>query len=407
MRQGPLELCGRPCQIETRARHSQRPPLKGGGLCAFRSAGTSRPSSSESQLNPGRAGLVRIRFGDGGPVNEGLNEWRLRTAVSLRIRGNSYLERHTMGRALCALYGAGALLTGLSILLPHSEGVNEQAALINAAVALTAAIVVWYVGSKLPLAGFQILITLGSLMISLGVHFGGYARGTPSYALFYLWVILFAFSFFPVVAGLIQAGIAAAAHLMVLAIDGQVVNLISDWALTWGVLFVAGLIVGWFSGQVEELAVTDALTGLRNRRAWEDELNRELARASRTGHPISVVLLDIDGLKAVNDEDGHQAGDRLLKEATTAWSASLRIGDFLARLGGDEFGLLLAACPADGAHKAVERLRASTPVPFSAGCSTWDRQETGESLMHRSDLALYENKRSSSPVEAEMEHQRR
>jgi diguanylate cyclase (GGDEF)-like protein len=300
-----------------------------------------------------------------------------------------------MAKALAALYGAGGLLTALSITLPHSPLVNEPGALALAAVAVVAALIVLGLGSKLPLAGFQALITLGSGMVSLGVHFGGYGLRTPSYAFFYLWVILYAFSFFPLIAAMVQTGIAALAHLSVLAIDNQASALISDWSLTWGILLVTGFVVGWLSGQVEELAVTDMLTGLRNRRAWEEELKRELARATRTGHPVSVVLLDVDGLKIMNDTHGHQAGDRLLKEAAAAWSGSLRMGDFLARLGGDEFGLLLSACPPDGAEKALERLRAATSIPFSAGCATWERDETADDLIYRADRALYENKNES------------
>ena len=298
-----------------------------------------------------------------------------------------------MANALAALYAAGGFLTTLSILLPHSALVNESGALVNAAVAFVAAFFVWRWGSKLPLAGFQILITMGSLLVSLGVHFGGYAQGTPSFAFFYLWVILYSFSFFPLVSGMIQAGIAAAAHLMVLAVDNQASALISDWTLTWGILLVTGLVVGWLSGQVEQMAVTDMLTGLRNRRAWEEELGRELSKAARTGHPLSVVLLDVNGLKIVNDTHGHQAGDRLLKEVAAAWSGSLRMGDFLARLGGDEFGLLLTACPPEGAERALQRLKDATTISFSAGCATWDRGEGAENLCHRADLALYEQKK--------------
>ncbi len=246
----------------------------------------------------------------------------------------------------------------------------------------------------MPLQGFHVLIAIGSVLISLGIHFAGYLPGTPSYAFFYLWVIVYSFSFFPVTWAMGQSGVAAAGHLLILSLDDQASFLIADWSLTWGVLLVTGFVVGWLSGQVEELAVTDTLTGVRNRRAWEDELTRELAKASRTQEAVSVVLLDVDGLKQVNDTGGHQAGDRLLKEAAAAWSAALRAGDFMARLGGDEFGILLTSCTESGAKQTIERLRAATSLPFSAGSAEWKREETSKELMHRADLALYRNKRA-------------
>lgn len=311
-------------------------------------------------------------------------------------RGASHLERRTMAMALVALYGAGGFLTLLSIVLPHPSQVNEAGALFNSVVAILSALVVWRFGHLLPLAGFQSLVALGTCLIALGIHFGGYSAAAPSYGLFYLWVVVYSFSFFSFQAAVIQAGAAAAAHLTVLIIDIRLATYITDWAITWGILFVTGLVVGWLSGQVRSLAETDSLTGLRNRRAWEAELTRELANSTRTSSAVSMILMDIDGLKAINDTQGHQAGDRLIKETAAAWSAALRSGDLLARLGGDEFGVLLTACALDGAHTTLARLHEATPTRFSAGCATWDHRETPEELMHRADLALYEDKRRGS-----------
>ena len=311
-------------------------------------------------------------------------------------RGASHLERRTMAMALVALFGAGGLLTLLSIVLPHPEQVNEAGAIFNSVVAILSSLVVWRFGHLLPLAGFHALVALGTGLIALGIHFGGYTPAAPSYGLFYLWVVVYSFSFFSFRAAIIQAGMAAGAHLAVLVIDIRLAAYITDWAITWGILFVTGLVVGWLSGQVRTLAETDALTGLRNRRAWDGELARELSNASRTGSPVSLILMDVDGLKAINDSRGHQAGDRMLKEAAAAWIGAIRSGDLLARLGGDEFGVLLTACALDGAHTTLARLHDVSGAPFSAGCATWDHKETAEDLMHRADLALYDDKRRAT-----------
>jgi diguanylate cyclase (GGDEF)-like protein/PAS domain S-box-containing protein len=148
--------------------------------------------------------------------------------------------------------------------------------------------------------------------------------------------------------------------------------------------------------RVEAMARTDALTGLPNRRAWDEELRRELGRAGRQGHPLAVVMLDLDHFKAFNDAHGHQAGDGVLAELGRAWRTVVRVSDLVARYGGEEFAALLPACPPGEAATAVERLRAVIPAEqtCSAGIAYWDGHETPEALTGRTDLALYQAKRA-------------
>ena len=143
--------------------------------------------------------------------------------------------------------------------------------------------------------------------------------------------------------------------------------------------------------QAQELARTDALTGLANRRALEEELPREMSRLRREEHPLFLASLDLDGLKAYNDRAGHQAGDRLLREAAAAWGSSLRDFDCLARSGGDEFVLFFEAENREEAVAVVERLRNVTPggVTCSAGLVVWDGAESWLELLERADRALY------------------
>lgn len=147
--------------------------------------------------------------------------------------------------------------------------------------------------------------------------------------------------------------------------------------------------------KLEELAHTDALTGLANRRAWEVELARGLARATRTGEPVSVAVIDIDGLKSINDRQGHRGGDHLLIAVARSWPDVLRPDDLLARIGGDEFALLLPSCTEAEAANVLERLSARTPNPYSCsvGIATWNRAEPADRLMGRADDALYQAKR--------------
>lgn len=142
-------------------------------------------------------------------------------------------------------------------------------------------------------------------------------------------------------------------------------------------------------------ARTDELTGLSNRRVWEAELPREMARARRNGSPLSVAMIDLDGLKAINDTKGHQAGSNAIKGAAASWSATLRESDLLVRFGGDEFAVVMPECSLEDARGAAERLRAAvgSEATASIGVAEWDRSETGEALVERADEALYEAKR--------------
>jgi diguanylate cyclase (GGDEF)-like protein/PAS domain S-box-containing protein len=149
-------------------------------------------------------------------------------------------------------------------------------------------------------------------------------------------------------------------------------------------------------GRLEQMARTDDLTGLPNRRAWQEQLPTELARAWREDRPLCVAMLDLDHFKDYNDREGHQAGDRLLKQAGAAWRTSLRPYDTLARYGGEEFSVILPGCTLSDAVGLVERLRHETPEgeSCSAGIAEWDSEEPADALVGRADAALYRAKRT-------------
>ncbi len=145
----------------------------------------------------------------------------------------------------------------------------------------------------------------------------------------------------------------------------------------------------------KQSARIDALTTLPNRRGWDEALHRELARSRREKASFCVALLDLDHFKEFNDTQGHQAGDRLLRRAASAWKLALRQSDLVARYGGEEFAVLLPICRLDEAMLVIERLRVSTPdgQTVSAGVAEWNGVEDEEALIDRADLALYNAKR--------------
>lgn len=147
-------------------------------------------------------------------------------------------------------------------------------------------------------------------------------------------------------------------------------------------------------GRLEEMARTDALTGLPNRRVVDEELGRELARAARSGQPMCVAMLDLDHFKSYNDTYGHQAGDVALKEAASGWAGELRATDMLGRYGGEEFVVLLPHGSAGEAQEVLARLQKVRPggLTFSGGLAEWDGSESPAQLLVRADSALYEAK---------------
>jgi two-component system cell cycle response regulator len=154
------------------------------------------------------------------------------------------------------------------------------------------------------------------------------------------------------------------------------------------------------NAELEQLARTDVLTGLANRRHADDVLRATIASARRHGRMLSAVLIDIDRFKAVNDVHGHAAGDAVLREIAVRLTDGLREEDLAARWGGEEFLLLLPDSP--DATIVCERLRESIsgrpvnvhgllelPVSASFGWAPWTGEETGEALVGRADQALY------------------
>jgi diguanylate cyclase (GGDEF)-like protein len=142
-------------------------------------------------------------------------------------------------------------------------------------------------------------------------------------------------------------------------------------------------------------AETDSLTGVFNRRAWQRIVDQEEARLARYADPLVAVVLDLDGLKQVNDTRGHAAGDRYIQAAAAALTAAVRESDTVARLGGDEFGVLLAGCPQDEAAGIVTRIHAELDAAGVAASVGWTAIEVSRGMragLAEADAAMYATK---------------
>jgi diguanylate cyclase (GGDEF)-like protein len=158
--------------------------------------------------------------------------------------------------------------------------------------------------------------------------------------------------------------------------------------------------------RVRMLSLTDELTGLANRRAFMRRLEDEVARVQRYGFPLSFALMDLDHFKGINDEYGHAAGDEVLRVYSKNVLSVFRHHDMVARYGGEEFAVLLPNTDADGAIRALNKVRRRasetrwqsngtiSQVPsFSAGVSLFKPGESASAFLERADKALYRAKR--------------
>ncbi|MBW4079673.1 MAG: GGDEF domain-containing protein [Acidobacteria bacterium] len=168
----------------------------------------------------------------------------------------------------------------------------------------------------------------------------------------------------------------------------------------WIPLVGTGLVLGFVTvglvSMLRQSSDLDPLTKLPNRRAWDRRTEEEFERAKRNTTILSMVVIDIDDFKMVNDRDGHQAGDELLCLLADAWRQRVRGGgDFVARLGGDEFGFLAPETDAQEIVQVMQRLETLMPegVSCSFGASSWDGMGTLADLFRDADEAMYRAKR--------------
>ena len=157
--------------------------------------------------------------------------------------------------------------------------------------------------------------------------------------------------------------------------------------------------------RLEQQAMTDPLTGLANRRAFDLEGPNVMARARRSGMPVAVAIADIDHFKQINDRHGHVVGDQVLKEIGAVLAQAARTTDFVARIGGEEFGLLLPDASKEQAEQVAERIRqqveaatvvapdgARIKVTISIGLSAADAGGYIDDALAHADIALYQAK---------------
>ena len=313
-----------------------------------------------------------------------------------------------MARVLGVLYLSGGLLILLSLLFTHPENAYVEGlfGIVCIGVLGGVCLISW---ARLVRAWMvHAVLALGTILICLAEYAAGVGAGV--YSAMFFWVVLMAASFFSREAVVAQVALIVVSWGVTLAAleETSGFSSMTRWALGSLVLIVAAAVVseivaGRRAGEEDRerlqrelvhMAHHDALTGAANRRLFEQELPREMARAKRRGASLCVLALDLNHFKAYNDMHGHVAGDRLLKATASAWSDGLRSADLLARVGGDEFIALLPDCHPVEAERVADRLTRSVPLgqTCSTGIACWDGSESAEALLGRADRAMYASK---------------
>ena len=321
-------------------------------------------------------------------------------------------RRRQMARHGALLLGVSAAVTTIGLLAPHQEQVDETGLAVAAMVTAALALLLTVAGRRLPFWAYHLIVACGTVLVSLALLFngerdGGAAGGDEVY---YLWVVIYAAHYMGRAATAVQVALIGIAYAITLAaIDpGPVAT--SRWLTMIGLVAGTAVVIRLLTERAERTlaeldaaARTDGLTNLANRRGFEHEFRREVARAARGGKPFSVLLLDLDHFKQLNDEYGHAAGDEALVGVGELLRAELRDVDTTARMGGDEFAVLLPEALRDQARlvgvrlaQAMQRRRATEPARLTLSFGVAEYPFDGatlDELMRAADRALYEDKR--------------
>ena len=284
-------------------------------------------------------------------------------------------------------------------------GTTSIAVMSVGSVCVLLAATIYLFGLRAPRVSVPVLLATTTGVTSLLVATAPSRADIALSALAYPWVCLYAAHFLSRRAAYLNVALIAAGFGAAITSSG-LPNLLGAWVLVTATVTAVTAVTASLVSALRRQSETDPLTLVANRAGFRRLADQVLASAARRGEPVALVLCDVDGLKQVNDANGHAAGDAVLTGIVREWLGVLRANDVIARLGGDEFAVLMPDTDVEGARASVDRLRGSTESAFSAGIATWTPGTSLDVLLADADAAMYASKPGRARTVAHVPSQR-
>jgi diguanylate cyclase (GGDEF)-like protein len=285
----------------------------------------------------------------------------------------------------CALLLTGALAVPMGDRIAHPVDAGLSAACAGLAG------LAWFGGRRMDRQLPHVVVLLGIAVITAAITVSHTLGGETFPAFGYLWTTVYLAYFLPLQAVLVYLGLIAASSGAAFVVAGSRAAL-EAWVVVTASVVVVALVLHQLVNLLARQAEEDTLMGLLNRTGLERRTAAVRMGCSRRGSPVTLVAIDLDGFKAINDRLGHVRADDLLVELADHWRGRLRRSDLAARIGGDEFALVLPDTGPDQAAAVLDGLRAASPLSWSAGTTELRPGEAIELAYARADAALYEAK---------------
>jgi diguanylate cyclase (GGDEF)-like protein len=310
-----------------------------------------------------------------------------------------------MSKLAAGLWACGSAMALVLALLPQPPNGSRTMLLALAGAAGAVALLLHLGAGHLPGWALPLSAGMATLLSSALTAVGG-SEAWIDVQVIYVWVALGSAYFFSTRQVIVQLSLIAGSYALVLGLTSSFVEGAPRWLATMASALAAAVLVSALRARVSEIvsrladaARTDPLTGLQNRRGFEESFQTEVERAAREGRELAVVLGDLDHFKSLNDRLGHPAGDAALVRVGQLFLAGMRRPDSVARTGGEEFALLMPQAGGEMAWAVAERMRTtveeafrgdSVPLTVSLGLASYPRDGvTADALLAAADQALY------------------
>lgn len=297
--------------------------------------------------------------------------------------------------AMAMIYLLGGVFCLLAAVAPPSTETPRLLHAALAAVGLVCGTLLWWVSDRWAGRATAPLLHVGlgvnALLTALLMLNAATPAGRVLIGYNFVYLVMVAAYFLPLRESRLHTGVVVVAVASVTHVTNQDANWMVGLVVAMSVVTVSE-VLGRLATRLRAGATTDSLTGVLNRAAFTDVARDVLAAAARRGRPVSLVVVDLDDFKLVNDQLGHTAGDDVLARVALEWRSCLRAGDVLARLGGDEFVVLLPGAGRAQAHDVVARMHSASSTSWSSGVATAKPGTELRALFDEADGELYAQK---------------